>query len=73
MSRNSMKHDKKFLIIGSKNAITYKEIFPLIKENRMWLGVMASAMAKICIFQGGGGLNAMKAIGGVLRTRGERL
>ena len=33
-----MKHDKKFLIIGSKNAITYKEIFPLIKENRMWLG-----------------------------------
>ena len=33
-----MKHDKKFLIIGSKNAITYKEIFTLIKENRMWLG-----------------------------------
>ena len=33
-----MKHDKKFLIIGSKNAITYKEIFLLIKENRMWLG-----------------------------------
>ena len=33
-----MKHDKKFLIIGSKNAITYKEIFTLIKDNRMWLG-----------------------------------
>lgn len=32
-------HGKKFLIIGSKNAITYKEIFPLIKENRMWAGV----------------------------------
>ena len=31
-------YDKKFLIIGSKNAITYKEIFPLIKENKMWLG-----------------------------------
>ena len=30
--------DKKFLIIGNKNAITYKEIFPLIKENRLWLG-----------------------------------
>ena len=30
---------KKFLIIGNGNAITYKEIFPLIKENKMWLGV----------------------------------
>lgn len=30
--------DKKFLIIGNQNAITYKEIFPLIKENKMWLG-----------------------------------
>ena len=29
---------KKFLIIGSMNAITYKEVFPLIKENEMWLG-----------------------------------
>ena len=29
---------KKFLIIGNKNAITYKEIFSLIKENKMWLG-----------------------------------
>jgi hypothetical protein len=30
--------DKKFIIIGHQNAITYKGIFPLIKENRMWLG-----------------------------------
>ena len=30
--------DKKFVIIGSMNAITYKEVFPLIKENKMWLG-----------------------------------
>ncbi|KKP66098.1 MAG: Modification methylase EcoRI [Candidatus Roizmanbacteria bacterium GW2011_GWA2_35_19] len=30
--------DKKFLIIGSMNAITYKEIFPLLKDNKMWLG-----------------------------------
>ena len=34
-----MEADKKFLIIGNMNAITYKEIFPLIKENKMWLGV----------------------------------
>ena len=33
-----MAFDKKFLIIGNKNAITYKEIFPLIKENKIWLG-----------------------------------
>lgn len=33
-----VEHGKKFLIIGSKNAITYKEIFPLIKGNRMWVG-----------------------------------
>lgn len=28
-----------FLIIGSQNVITYKEVFPLIKQNKMWLGV----------------------------------
>ena len=33
-----VKYDKKFLIIGNINAITYKEIFPLIKANRLWLG-----------------------------------
>ncbi len=33
-----MEHKKKFLIIGPKNAITYKEIFPLIKETELWLG-----------------------------------
>ena len=30
--------DKQFLIIGNMNAITYKEVFPLIKDNKMWLG-----------------------------------
>lgn len=30
--------NKDFLIIGNQNAITYKEVFPLIKEGRMWLG-----------------------------------
>ena len=33
-----MQYDKKFLIIGPYNAITYKEIFPLIKNNKLWLG-----------------------------------
>lgn len=34
-----VKYDKKFLIIGNINAITYKEIFNLIKENKAWLGI----------------------------------
>ena len=33
-----MKYDKKFLIVGPKNAITYKEVFKFIKEDRLWLG-----------------------------------
>jgi hypothetical protein len=33
-----VEYDKKFLIIGNVNAITYKEIFKLIKEEKLWLG-----------------------------------
>lgn len=33
-----VKYEKKFLIIGNMNAITYKDCFKLIKENQMWLG-----------------------------------
>lgn len=33
-----MEYGKKFLIIGNMNAITYKEIFPFIKENKIWAG-----------------------------------
>lgn len=33
-----MERKKKFLIIGNMNAITYKEIFPLIRDNQMWVG-----------------------------------
>ncbi len=33
-----MEAGKQFIIIGSKNAITYKEVFPLIKANMMWVG-----------------------------------
>ena len=32
------KYNKKYLIIGNMNAITYKEIFPLIKDNKLWTG-----------------------------------
>lgn len=33
-----MEHQKHFIIIGNVNAITYKEIFPLIMENKLWFG-----------------------------------
>lgn len=33
-----VEYDKKFVIIGNKNAITYKEVFQLIKDNKLWLG-----------------------------------
>ena len=33
-----VKYEKKFLIIGNVNALKYKEIFPLIKQDKMWLG-----------------------------------
>src|SRR5581483_9704821 len=33
-----VEHNKKFLILGDQNAITYKEIFKLIKEDKLWLG-----------------------------------
>ncbi|GHT36278.1 putative adenine-specific methylase [Planctomycetales bacterium] len=34
-----IEYDKKFLIIGNMNALSYKEIFPLIKENKLWTGI----------------------------------
>ena len=34
-----IKYNKKFLIIGTWNAITYKEIFKLIMENKIWIGI----------------------------------
>ncbi|MBO4698782.1 adenine-specific methyltransferase EcoRI family protein [bacterium] len=33
-----VEHNKRFIIIGNQNAITYKEIFPLMLKNKMWLG-----------------------------------
>lgn len=33
-----VEYEKKFVIVGNQNAITYKEIFPLIQRNKLWLG-----------------------------------
>lgn len=40
-----MKYEKKFLIIGNQNNITYKEIFPLIQQDKIWLGWKFGDMA----------------------------
>jgi len=38
---------KQFVIIGNMNAITYKEVFPLIQKDRMWLGVTRSGVGSM--------------------------
>ena len=40
-----IEYKKDFLIIGNPNAITYKEIFPLLKEDEVWLGYKFGDMA----------------------------
>lgn len=40
-----IEYNMKFIIIGNQNAITYKEIFPLLKDNKVWLGYKAGDMA----------------------------
>ena len=45
-----MEYNKKFIIIGNQNAITYKEIFPLIQDNKIWLGAsIHSGDRKFCV------------------------
>jgi hypothetical protein len=43
-----VKYQKRFLIIGNKNAVTYKDIFPLVRDNKMWLGT--TSMNKDLLF-----------------------
>ena len=44
------KYDKKFLIIGNVNAITYKEFFPMIRDNKVWMGAsIHSGDRKFCV------------------------
>jgi hypothetical protein len=65
---------KQFLIIGNKNAITYKEVFPLIKENKIWSG--ASGFSKDILFISAEGMDiaakpktAVRDVGGVTYLR----
>lgn len=38
-----MAYEKKFLIIGNQNAVSYKEVFPLLQNDKIWLGICAGA------------------------------
>ena len=40
-----LEHGKKFVVLGNQGAITYKEIFPLIKDNKIWLGTKSGDMS----------------------------
>jgi hypothetical protein len=40
-----IEHDKKFIILGNQNAITYKEIFPLLQQDKIWLGATHGDMS----------------------------
>lgn len=42
-----IKYDKKFVIIGNQNALHYKDFFPLIKENKLWLGYTFPKLFKV--------------------------
>ena len=44
-----MDYGKKFIIIGNQNAITYKEIFQLIKDNKIWLGINSNKTMEFSI------------------------
>lgn len=43
-----IKYQKKFIIWGNLNAVTYKEVFPLLQEQKMWIGFIAN---KTCVFR----------------------
>jgi len=45
-----MEYDKKFLILGNMNAVTYKEIYPLFRDNKVWMGYKGMG-GKALVFQ----------------------
>lgn len=47
-----VKHGKKFLIVGNNNAVTYKEVFKLIKDKKLWLGYTSNKTMEFRVPQG---------------------
>ena len=44
-----IEYDKKFIVLGNKNAVTYKEVFPLLRDRKVWPGV--SRKGENCLFE----------------------
>ncbi|MBO7477283.1 MAG: adenine-specific methyltransferase EcoRI family protein [Salinivirgaceae bacterium] len=65
-----MENGKKFLIIGHQNAITYKEVFPLIRDNKIWLGKGFSGGATHFLSQYNDVAVAGNHIAGMIRVSG---
>lgn len=75
-------YNKKFVIIGNKNAVTYKEIFPLIKQNKLWVGntpMSTDMMFDVSdefaqeLLQNKNEGSAYKLIGGVVKARAQAI
>jgi len=73
-----VRHEKRFLIIGNKNAITYKEVYSLIKDNRVWVGAtpmgadllfdVSAASAKAMLAEGKEG-SRYRIVDGIVKGR----
>lgn len=61
-----MEYNKQFLIIGNQNAWTYKGIFPLIKDNKIWMGITRPKDFFIPA-ENGEGVVSTKKVGGITR------
>lgn len=61
-----MEYNKQFLIIGNQNAFTYKEIFPLIKNNKIWMGITKPKEFFIPA-ENGEGVVLSKKVSGIIR------
>lgn len=61
---------KQFALIGNMNAITYKEVFPLIKENKIWLGVTRTGVGSMYFYVFDG---APEKTGQIVNEEGRRM
>ena len=65
-----MQYEKKFLIVGNMNAIHYKEVFPLIKENKLWTGFKPFG-GGMNMIQSPNGFNPAKTKSYTINERGQ--
>ena len=61
-----VQYNKKFLIMGSLNAVTHQSIFPLFRDNRLWLGITPRGHALSFVVPDGSPEGVMKSMGNVV-------